>query len=206
MKVAVAHRHVVAVALEVECLAVATALSDIDKSPLAVHKEPVFAAEKHPSGHAVKGEKAATDVVRDTILHAAAVHPTDAELPLVALLEKTILKVEVAEVVNKRCIFVEIIRTIGPKSGSQPAKDAILHRDVGEHDFICQFKREEANTQSNFTLGVVFVMLVEQRIVKVTIFNPDEFFGWTTGRVFAIDAGHAAVEFEADKFETALIG
>ena len=205
MEVAVAHRHVVAVSLEVEGFAVAAAEADVHVAPFAVLENPVLAPEEHGASHAVEGAEAAADVVRDAVFHAAAVHAADAELPLVAFLEEAVLEVEAGEVVHEGGVLVEVVRAVRPEARGETAEDAVFHHDVLHDDPLAEFPREKADAEADLALGVVLVVLVEQRVVEVAVLDPEVFLGGGAFGVFSVDAGNAAGKFEADDLVAAFV-
>jgi len=134
----VAHDHVAAIALEVEGLAIAAAPAPADAAPLAVLEEPILGAPEHRPGHPIEGNEVTANVDGHAVAHGPAINPAYSLLPLQALLEETVEKNEVGEIVTVVGVRagVEVVRVVGPNTGCQPAKDTILDRDVLERDVI----------------------------------------------------------------------
>ena len=162
MKKAIAHGHVVAVALEVEGLSVSTAQADGDVSPLTVFKDPVFAAKEHRAGDAIEGTKFTAYVVGDTISDRTGVYSANSQLPLQTFFKKTVFKGHVLEVVDEGRRLVEVVRAVGPDSRCEPPKHAVFDRDVFEYNPLVPLKGEKADAEADLAPGVVLVVLVEQ--------------------------------------------
>ena len=141
----------------------------------------------------------------DAVGHLPAGDAAEAELPLVAFLEKAADDVQVLEVPDVVGEIGEIVRAVRPDARCQPAKGAVFHRHVGEDDVVGGFVGEEADAEADLADGVVLVVLVVKRIVEVTVLDPEIIPIGRADGIFRVDAGHAAVEFDADDFISGLV-
>jgi hypothetical protein len=140
------------------------------------------------------------------VAHDSRVNTTNTLLPLVALLEETIVEDQVLEVVDVGGVLVEIVGTVGPKPGSQSPKDAVLHRDVRHHDALVSLMGKKTYAEPDLSLGIILVVLVLQGIMKVAVFDPEILSGFAIVQIVRVNPSHAPVEFDPHDFEPTLIG
>jgi hypothetical protein len=206
VKETIAHDHVVAVSLEVEGLTITTSQANGDEAPFTVLEDPVLASKEHRASHAVEGTKTTSNIEGDAVSHDSGVNTTNTLLPLKPLLEEATVENQVLEIVDIRGILVEIIGTVGPEPGGQPPKDAVLERDIRHHDALVPLMRKKAHAKTDLTLGIIFVMLVLQGIMKVAVFDPEVLSGFAIVRIVRVNPRHAPIELDSHDFEPALVG
>jgi len=74
-----------------------------------------------------------------------------------------------------------------------------------EDDLFVQLEREEADAEADLALGVVLIVLVKHRVVKVAVLNPEVFVSRRAFDVFGVNAGHAVAEFDTENLVAALV-